>query len=122
MVLHRLPRTSRRKQTPNPYQRDFRDLLDSVSFGHDQSRDPRGRDGRAHGESFLVDVESVMPSPPGFRRREHSSAAAHVAVRRLTGSVSAATSHAGNSSDSPTSAPRRSGRLMTGFLAHLQKK
>jgi len=99
-------------------QRNFGNLLDFVTFGHDQRRNAGGGDGRRHGESLLVGVDAVMPAAPRLRRREHSAAAAHVAEGTLAGPVSAAAADARNTGHGATGAPRLGRRLLTGQFVH----
>ena len=94
-------------------QRNFGDLLDLVTLGHDQGRDSRRRDRRRHRESLLVDVDAVVPSAPRFGRREHATSAAHVAESSLARAVSAAAAYAGNTGHGATGAPGRGRGLLT---------
>ena len=117
--LFQVPYDLSQKVQFQPYQRDFGDAFDFVSFRHNEGGYSRCCDCGAHGESLLICVEAVMPSSPRLGRREHSPAAAHVPVGSLAGPVSSAASNARDSSHGPTCAPRGSRRLVTSFLANL---
>ena len=58
-----------------------------MAFRHNEGRDAGSRDSAAHGVSFLVGVDAVMPSAPGLGGCKHASAAAHVSVCGLTRAV-----------------------------------
>jgi len=92
-------------------QRDFRDLLDLVTLGHDQGGYAGGGDGAAEGISLLIGVDAVMPSAPSLGRSEHPTPAAHVTERTLTGSVRSAASDPGNPGDGSSGSPGGGRRL-----------
>ncbi len=93
-----------------------------MTFRHNQRRDAGSRDSGAHGVSLLIRIDSMVPSPSGFGRREHSSASAHVAVSGLARTVGPAASDARNTGDGTASAPGSGRCLMTGFTAHLERR
>jgi len=95
-------------------QRNFGDLLDLVSFRHDQSRYSSGCDGAAHGVSFLVGVDAMMPTTPSLGRGEHSTTATHVTERTLAGSVRASSSDSGDPSHCSAGSPRSCRGLFSG--------
>jgi len=87
-------------------ERNFRDFLDLMTFGHDEGGNAGGRYSRRHGEALLVGVDAVMPTAPRFSGSEHTSAATHVAEGTLAGAVRAAPTDAWNTGDGATRAPR----------------
>ena len=97
-------------------QRDLVDLVDGVASGGDQSGDGGRGEGRAHGVSLHADVDLAVPSSPGGVRRVHVTAADHVAVGSLTGSVGAAAGDSRDTGDGATGAPRLGGGLVAGDL------
>jgi len=86
-------------------QRNFRNIINVVSSGHNQSGNSRSSNGRNHSVSLLVDVNSSVPSSPGLGWGEHSSLSAHVSKSSLTSSVSSSSRNTGNTSNSSSSTP-----------------
>lgn len=64
--------------------------------------------------SFLFDIDSSVPSSPGFQGSEHSSFSTHVTEGGLSGSVSSRSSNSGNSSNGSSGSPRFGGVFFTG--------
>merc|ERR1712217_447318 len=57
---------------------NFRNTLDLVTLGHDESWNSSGSDGRADGVPLLGDVHLPVPPPPGLGGGEHAASTAHV--------------------------------------------
>lgn len=98
-------------------ERNFLDLLDTVTTSEDKGREGGGGKGRDNSEAALVLVDLDVPFAPGLGRSEHASTTAHVTESSLTGAVSSSTSYTGNTSDGTTSTPRFSASLVSSLLA-----
>jgi hypothetical protein len=94
-------------------ERNFIDLINSVTSGSDQSRDGRSSDSRADSISLHANVDLTVPSSPSSVGRVHVTATSHVTEGSLTRTVSTTTSNSGNTSNSTTSTPRFSRALVT---------
>mmetsp|Transcript_46732 Transcript_46732/g.53903 ORF Transcript_46732/g.53903 Transcript_46732/m.53903 type:complete len:288 (-) Transcript_46732:4-867(-) len=94
-------------------QRQFRDGVNLVSSGHDQSGDGGGSDSRSNSMSLLSHIDSSVPSSPHLSRGEHSSLSAHVTESSLSGSVGSRSRNSGNSGNSSSGSPRLGTVLMT---------
>jgi len=86
-------------------QRNFRNVVNVVSSGHNQSGNSRSSNGGDHSVSLLIDVNSSVPSSPGLGWGEHSTLSAHVSKSSLTRSGSSSSRNTGNTSNSSSSTP-----------------
>ena len=92
---------------------ELRDILDSVTTGHDEGTTSGGSEGGGDGVSLLVEIDLSVPLSPDLERSEHATLTAHVTESTLTGSVSTRARDSGNTGDSATGTPRLSGVLVT---------
>jgi hypothetical protein len=97
-------------------ERNFLDLLNTVTTGHDQRGKSRGSQSRGSGETLLVQVGLDVPLSPGLGRGEHTTTATHVTESSLTSTVSTGTVDTRNTGNSTTSTPRLGGGLLTGLV------
>jgi hypothetical protein len=93
--------------------RDFLNLFDTVTTGHDQRGKSRSSQSGSSSETLLVQVGLDLPLSPGLGRSKHTTTTTHVTESGLTGTVSTRTVDTRNTSDSTTSTPRFSGGLLT---------
>lgn len=98
--------------------RDFWDVVDHVTLGHDERWDTSSSDGAGHSKSSLVDVAPFVPSPPGLEWSEHATASAHITERSLSTAVGTATSDTRDTSDSSTGTPGLGTGLLASNLLH----
>jgi hypothetical protein len=94
-------------------ERNFLDLLDTVTTSHDQRRKSRSSQSGSSSETLLVQVGLDVPLSPGLGRSEHTTATTHVTESGLTGTVSTRTVNTRNTSNSTTSTPRFGRGLLT---------
>lgn len=85
---------------------DLSNLADSVSSGHNESRDGGSRDSGNQSVSLLGLVDLLVPSSPGLGGGEHSSSSAHVSESGLSSSVGSSSRNSGNTSHGSSSTPR----------------
>ena len=104
------------------HQGDLRYFLNLMTLRHDQCRHPGSGNGGAHSVSFLIGVDSMMPSPPRFGGREHPTTSAHVTICGLSRSMSTTTFNARNTCNRATRSPRGRRCLMARFAAYLKTK
>jgi hypothetical protein len=93
--------------------RNFLDLLNTVTTGHDQRGKSRSGQSGSSGETLLVQVGLDVPLSPGLGRSEHTTATTHVTESGLTSTVSTGTVDTRNTSNSTTSTPRFGRGLLT---------
>merc|ERR1719348_1752641 len=67
--------------------RNLADAIDDVTLSHDQSGDPSGGNGGAHGVPLLGDIDLPVPPSPGLGGGEHTTSTAHVTESSLAGPV-----------------------------------
>ena len=58
-------------------------LVWQVTFGHDESRNSSGGDGRDDGVPLLSDADLAVPTAVSLGGREHVTSATHVAISCL---------------------------------------
>merc|ERR1719348_1925090 len=95
--------------------RNLADAIDDVTLGHDQSGDPGGGNGGAHGVPLLGDIDLPVPPSPGLGGGEHTTSTAHVAESSLAGPVGTSSPDSGNSGNSSASSPGLSTGLVSGI-------
>merc|ERR1719348_2264071 len=95
--------------------RNLADAIDDVTLGHDQSGDPSGGNGGAHGVPLLGDIDLPVPPSPGLGGGEHTTSTAHVAESSLAGPVGTSSPDSGNSGNSSASSPGLSTGLVSGI-------
>jgi len=93
-------------------ERNFIELINSVTSGSDQSRDGRSSDSRADSVSLHADVDLTVPSSPGGVRGVHVTATRHVTESGLARSVGTPSSDSGDTGDGAASPPRLGGALV----------
>jgi len=95
-------------------ERKLRDVLDSVTTGHDERGDSGRSNARRNGMTTLVHIDLTVPLAPDLSGAEHGTTTAHVTEGTLSGTVGTATRGTRNTGNSATSTPRRGGGLVTG--------
>ena len=76
-----------------------------LTFGHDESRDTGGGDGRDHGVPLLLDRYLPVPPAVDLGGGEHVTSATHVTESTLAGPVGTATADTRNTGHSTTGTP-----------------
>jgi len=87
-------------------QRDFGNLVNLVTTGHDQSWDSGGSQSRGNSVSSLVDWDLNVPLSPGLGWCKHSTTTAHVSKSSLARSGSTSSRNTRDTGYSSTSTPR----------------
>lgn len=93
--------------------RDFVDLLDSVTAGHDEGGDGGGGEAGDESVSALVQVDVSVPSSPDLGRSEHTALTTHVGEGTLAGAVGTTSRDTRDTSDGSAGTPGLSGVLHT---------
>merc|ERR1719378_26153 len=99
-------------------QRNFWDVLNLVSTGHDKGRKSGCGNARDGCVSPLVLVDVSVPSAPDSGWGKHASTSAHIPESSLTRSVGTSSTNTGNTCNGTTSSPRFSRGLVTSQTAH----
>lgn len=96
----------------------FGDFLNRVTFGHGESGDGGGSNGRASGITSLGHVDLAVPSAPGLVGVKHATSSAHVSESGSTGSGGTTTTNTGNTGNSATGTPGLRRGLFAGVRSH----
>ena len=83
------------------------------TFGHDESGDTGGGDGRDHGVPLLLDRYLPVPPAVDLGGGEHVTSTAHVAKSTLAGAVSTAAADTWDTGHGTTCAPGLGAGLVT---------
>ena len=94
-------------------QGDLGDLLDAVTFGHNEGRHTSGSDGWDHSVPLLGYIHLPVPATIDLGGSEHMSTTAHVSESTLTGTVGTATTDTWDTCNSSSSSPRLGTCLVT---------